>query len=108
MLESVDITPSSDGTYDDTDPHLMAKTCRQMAAWKLSDNGFNVSRFAARGGKRGAKNVRKPFGAELADPYADPDEEARPHVDAALRVVCKVSCFRFYLSLSHMLSNISQ
>ena len=38
----------------------------------------------------GANNPRKPFGAELADPYANADEVARPHVDAALRVVCKV------------------
>jgi len=37
----------------------------------------------------GANNPRKPFGAELADPYANPDENALPHVDAALRVVCK-------------------
>ena len=50
-----------------------------------------MSRFAARGGKNGARNQRKTFGAELADPYADPDDDARPHVDAALRVVCEVS-----------------
>lgn len=47
-----------------------------------------VSRFAARGGPDGAKNPRKTFGAELADPYADPDDEIRPTVDSALRVVC--------------------
>lgn len=61
---------------------------------KCFDNLFSidikVSRFAARGGKEGAKNPRKSFGAELADPYADPDEEARPHVDNVLRVVCEV------------------
>jgi glutathione S-transferase len=50
-----------------------------------------VSKFAARGGRKGGKNQRKSFGAELADPYADPDTEARPHVDAVLRVVCEVS-----------------
>lgn len=60
-----------------------------MAAWKLSGNGINVSRFAARGGPKGAKNPRKSFGAQLADPYADPDDEVRPFVDAALRIVCQ-------------------
>lgn len=49
---------------------------------------IQVSRFAARGGPAGAKNVRKTFGAELADPYADPDDGVRPVVDTALRVVC--------------------
>lgn len=52
---------------------------------------LQVSRFAARGGQLGGRNQRKSFGAELADPYALPDENALPHVDAALRVVCKVS-----------------
>ena len=52
---------------------------------------LKVSRFAARGGQLGGINQRKSFGAELADPYALPDENALPHVDAALRVVCKVS-----------------
>jgi glutathione S-transferase len=47
-----------------------------------------VSRFAARGGKNGSKNVRKTFDAQLADPYADPDDAVRPFVDSALRVVC--------------------
>ena len=50
-----------------------------------------MSKFAARGGTFGANNPRKTFGAELADPYASSDENVRPHVDAALRVVCKVS-----------------
>ena len=66
----------------------MEKACRYMAAWKLADNGVNVSRFASRGGPKGAKNPRKSFGAQLADPYADPDDVVRPFVDAALRVVC--------------------
>jgi len=43
VLESVGISAGSDGTYENADPNLMAKTCRQMAAWKLSDNGVNVS-----------------------------------------------------------------
>jgi glutathione S-transferase len=59
-----------------------------MAAWKISGNGENVSKFASRGGPDGAKNNRKRFGAELADPYAKPDDKILPTVDAALRVVC--------------------
>lgn len=89
VLNAVGITADADGTYESCDTGDMAKACRQMAGWKLSGNGSNVSRFAARGGKEGAKNPRKSFGAELADPYADPDEEARPHVDNVLRVVCE-------------------
>lgn len=42
VLESVGIAPDSDGTYENSDPNLMAQTCREMAAWKLADNGFNV------------------------------------------------------------------
>jgi len=48
-----------------------------------------VSRFAARGGPQGSKNPRKSFGAELADPYANPDDSIRPAVDQALRIVCQ-------------------
>lgn len=59
-----------------------------MAAWKLASNGSNISRFASRGGPDGAKNPRKTFGAELADPYAEPDASVVDAVDAALRVVC--------------------
>ena len=89
VLESMSLTADSDGTYQNADPTIMAKACRHMAAWKLSGNGINVSRFAARGGPKGAKNPRKSFGAQLADPYADPDDEVRPFVDAALRIVCQ-------------------
>ena len=32
--------------------------------------------------------MRKTFGAELADPYADPDDNIRPVVDTTLRIVC--------------------
>lgn len=88
VLESAGIAPGSDGTYEDSDPNLMAQTCRQMAGWKLASNGINVAGFAARGGNLGANNPRQRFGAELADPYANSDEVARPHVDAALRVIC--------------------
>lgn len=48
-----------------------------------------VSVFAARGGPQGARNPRKGFGAELADPYANPDEELVPYVDAALKSICR-------------------
>jgi glutathione S-transferase len=88
VLEATGLKSNDDGSYESCDPVVMAKTCREMAAWKLADNGINVSRFAARGGPAGAKNPRKTFGAELADPYADPDDDIRPVVDAALRCVC--------------------
>lgn len=49
---------------------------------------MKVAKFAARGGPQGAKNPRKGFGAELADPYAAPDEALVPYVDTALQLVC--------------------
>lgn len=49
---------------------------------------MQVSIFAARGGPDGARNPRKGFGAELADPYANPDSDLVPYVDTALRLVC--------------------
>jgi len=81
--------PDDDGTYENSNPDLMAKTCRQMAGWKLASNGGNVSQFAARGGREGSQNPRKTFGGELADPYANSDEKAKPYVDIALRLVCQ-------------------
>jgi len=79
----------AEGTsYEDADPARMAAACRQMAGWQLAGNGPNVAQFAARGGPEGGKNRRKGFGAELADPYAQPDTQLVPHVDAALRAVC--------------------
>jgi glutathione S-transferase len=59
-----------------------------MAAWKLAGNGVNVAKFAARGGPAGSKNPRKTFGAELADPYAEPDDNVRGSVDEVLRIIC--------------------
>ena len=88
VLEAADIVADSDGSYEKCDPAIMAAACRAMAAWKLSGNGPNVAKFAARGGPSGAKNMRKTFGAPLADPYADPDTNVQPFVDAALRIVC--------------------
>jgi len=87
VLEAMELKPDSEGKYESADPKVMEKACRYMAAWKLSGNGVNVSRFAARGGPKGASNPRKTFGAQLADPYANPDDESQPYVDAALRVV---------------------
>ena len=47
-----------------------------------------VAVFAARGGPGGAKNPRKGFGAELADPYANPDTDIVPNINTALKLVC--------------------
>ena len=44
VLVNVGIEPDEDGTYENSDPNLMAKTCREMAAWKLAGNGPNVSK----------------------------------------------------------------
>lgn len=89
VLKAVGLEADADGSYHNCDERTMEVACRQMAAWKLADNGINVSRFAARGGPKGAKNPRKTFGAQLADPYANPDDDVRPAVDSALRVVCQ-------------------
>lgn len=75
-------------SYGNADPEKMAEACRHMAGWKLSGNGPNVAKFTSRGGPQGAKNPRKGFGAELADPYAAADEALMPHVDTALQLVC--------------------
>ena len=75
-------------SYEKADPEKMTEACRHMAGWKLAGNGQNVSKFAARGGPDGAKNRRKTFGAELADPYANPDEALIPLVETALKLVC--------------------
>jgi glutathione S-transferase len=88
VLGSMDIKADADGSYKSTEPARMAVACRLMAGWKLASNGVNVASFASRGGPGGARNIRKTFGAELADPYASPDDEIKPTVDAALRVVC--------------------
>eukprot|EP00546_Thalassionema_frauenfeldii_P010456 CAMPEP_0178914376 /NCGR_PEP_ID=MMETSP0786-20121207/11392_1 /TAXON_ID=186022 /ORGANISM="Thalassionema frauenfeldii, Strain CCMP 1798" /LENGTH=507 /DNA_ID=CAMNT_0020587279 /DNA_START=198 /DNA_END=1721 /DNA_ORIENTATION=- len=88
VLKSMDIEPDSSGSYESADPIAMEKACRHMAAWKLAGNGANVARFAARGGPNGSTNPRKSFGAQLADPYAEPDKEIQPLVDSALRIVC--------------------
>ena len=88
VLESMDLKPEADGSYESCNERRMEAACRIMAAWKLADNGVNVAKFAARGGPMGAKNSRKAFGAELADPYAEPDKDIQPIVDLALRVVC--------------------
>jgi glutathione S-transferase len=88
ILKSAEIVADADGSYQSADPVAMAKACRLMAAWKLAGNGGKVAKFAARGGPEGAKNPRKTFGAELADPYAAADASIAATVDEALRVVC--------------------
>jgi glutathione S-transferase len=88
VLHSVGLMPDQDGSYKSCDPTMMSVACRNMAAWKLASNGMNVAKFASRGGPKGAKNIRKTFQAPLADPYAEPDVNIQPTVDAALRVVC--------------------
>ena len=65
----------------------MKVACQLMSVWKLSKNGANISKFAARGGPKGSKNVRKTFGAELADPYAKADAAFIDTVDEVLRIV---------------------
>mmetsp|Transcript_57337 Transcript_57337/g.64101 ORF Transcript_57337/g.64101 Transcript_57337/m.64101 type:complete len:677 (-) Transcript_57337:98-2128(-) len=65
----------------------MKVACQLMAVWKLTNNGANISKFAARGGPDGSKNVRKTFGAELADPYAKSDATFIDTVDEVLRIV---------------------
>ncbi|CAJ1953934.1 unnamed protein product [Cylindrotheca closterium] len=88
VLESMDLQPDANGAYESVDPAVMQKACRLMAAWKLAGNGVKVANFAARGGPEGARNPRKTFGAELADPYAEFDDAIVPSVDVALRIVC--------------------
>ena len=88
VLKAMELSPDTNGSYKSADPVRMAKACRYMAAWKLAGNGVNISRFASRGGPKGSKNPRKSFGAQLADPYAEPDGEVLPYVDTALREVC--------------------
>lgn len=96
VLNAMNISATSDettslgirkGSYESADPTIMAIACRHMAAWKLATNGPNVSKFASRGGPKGSKNPRKAFGAELADPYAEPDITIVDSVDIALRIV---------------------
>ena len=43
VLEAAGIQSDTDGTYENSNPDIMAKACRQMAGWKLSNNGNNVS-----------------------------------------------------------------
>jgi len=90
VLAASKIAADSDGSYAKagTQP-AMKDACQTMAAWKLVGNGKAIARFAARGGPSGAKNVRKTFGAELADPYAKADEDLVEPVDSVLRVVAQ-------------------
>merc|ERR1712238_362216 len=79
---------SGSGSYQQSaSTRDMKVACQLMAVWKLSQNGANISKFAARGGPGGSTNVRKTFGAELADPYAQADVTFIETVDAVLRIV---------------------
>lgn len=88
VLQAAGIDADPDGSYISAGPTMaMKEACLVMAAWKLCGNGPAVAGFASRGGPGGAKNVRKTFGAELADPYAKPDDSMVEAVDAVLRLV---------------------
>lgn len=63
---------------------------RQYASLKLHGNGAVVATFCARAGKSGAKNPRKTFGAKLADPYAESDEDLIIPCSKTLEVVANV------------------
>jgi glutathione S-transferase len=90
VLEAAGIDADPDGSYLRAGPTTaMQEACLAMAAWKLCGNGPAVAGFAARGGPAGAKNVRKTFGAELADPYAKADDSMVEAVDAVLRKVAE-------------------
>jgi len=71
-----------------TSIHVHKPYNAHLPGWKLAGNGDNVSKFAARGGPDGAKNPRKGFGAQLADPYAQSDIALIPLVNTALQLVC--------------------
>ena len=43
VMKAMNLEPDSEGTYESCDPVTMATACRQMAAWKLADNGINAS-----------------------------------------------------------------
>jgi glutathione S-transferase len=43
VLEAMNLEPDAEGSYESCDPVVMAKACREMAAWKLASNGVNVS-----------------------------------------------------------------
>ncbi|GMH60892.1 hypothetical protein TrRE_jg3911 [Triparma retinervis] len=63
---------------------------RQYASMKLHANGGAIARFCARAGKGGANNPRKQFGAKLADPYAESDEDLVVPCGRVLEVLAHV------------------
>merc|ERR1711957_920762 len=88
VLQSVDIECDNDGSYKTSgSKQEMKLACQLMAVWKLCGNGPGISKFASRGGPNGSKNIRKTFGAELADPYAESDTTFIDTVDDVLRIV---------------------
>jgi len=92
VLNAVDIEYDENESFESTakdNAESLHVASRHMAVWKVSSNGNNISKFAARGGPQGSKNPRKSFGADLADPYAESDTSVQGSVDAVLRVVCQ-------------------
>jgi glutathione S-transferase len=50
VLQAMELEPDETGAYESCDPVIMARACRHMAAWKLSDNGINVRTIIRREG----------------------------------------------------------
>jgi glutathione S-transferase len=48
ILQAMELEPDETGAYESCDPVVMARACRHMAAWKLSDNGINVRTIVRR------------------------------------------------------------
>ena len=91
VLEASGIVADEDGSYlSSGTSQAMKEACQTMAAWKLCSNGPAVAKFAARGGPKGAKNMRTTFSAELADPYAAPDDALVAPTETVLQVLANV------------------
>mmetsp|Transcript_22235 Transcript_22235/g.46449 ORF Transcript_22235/g.46449 Transcript_22235/m.46449 type:complete len:488 (-) Transcript_22235:20-1483(-) len=68
-------------------PSRRGLLARNKAGLSLFAGGDAVVRFSCRAGDGGSKNPRKQFGAELADPYAQPDESLVSSVGGVLASV---------------------
>ena len=91
VLDAMDIQSDTDGSYtSSSSTREMKLACQLMAVWKVCQNGPAIAKFACRGGPNGSNNIRKTFGAELADPYAKSDDAMIATVDTVLRVVASV------------------
>jgi len=88
VLDAAGIAANPDGSYHEASTRdSMREACQIMAAWKLCGNGPAIATFSARGGPKGASNMRKTFGAELADPFAKADDALVPAVEACLKIL---------------------